>query len=186
MILLTEKTLLEIAGHEAIIFEAYKDSRGIWTWGPGITSASGHLVERYIDNPQTLERCLAVYEWLLRTKYLPEVLKAFDGHPLTEAQLAAALSFHWNTGGIGRADWVALWKAGKTSEARQAILRWCHPPEILGRRKLERDLFFDGRWSNDGTVLNYAVNKPSHTPQWRSAKHLDIRPALREVLHETA
>jgi lysozyme len=44
----------------------------------GITQASGHAVfPRYKDNPQPLERCLAVFLWLLRTKYLPAVLAAF-------------------------------------------------------------------------------------------------------------
>ena len=94
---LTPKIVLEIASHEAIIRSAYKDSVGVWTWSAGITSASGHSVERYIDNPQTMQKCLEIYVWLLGEKYAPAVDKAFAGHVLTEAQYAAALSFHWNT-----------------------------------------------------------------------------------------
>ena len=47
---------MEVAGHEAIIRQAYKDSKGIWTWSVGLTSATGHVVERYIGKPQSLDR----------------------------------------------------------------------------------------------------------------------------------
>ena len=105
--ILTKRVLLELASHEGIVKEAYKDSKGIWTWGIGVTSASGHKVfPRYVDNPQPLGRVIEIYKWLLETKYLPDVLQAFEGHSLNEAQIAAALSFHYNTGGIKKASWV--------------------------------------------------------------------------------
>lgn len=179
----TERIMLEIVEHEAIVCEAYKDSAGVLTWGVGVTDASGHHVERYKDNPVSIQRCLEVYEWLIRTKYLPSVLRAFEGYPLTEAELGAALSFHWNTGGIGRADWVKSVKAGKMDQARREMLNWVSPREIIGRRKAERALFFDGAWSSDGLVTLYQrVRKPSYAPDWGSAKQVDIRPALAEVM----
>ena len=33
---LTRRTLLELVYHEGIVLEAYKDSKGIWTWGIGV------------------------------------------------------------------------------------------------------------------------------------------------------
>jgi len=52
---LSKKVMLEVISHEGIVPEAYKDSKGIWTWGIGVTSASGHKVfPRYVDNPQTI------------------------------------------------------------------------------------------------------------------------------------
>ena len=56
----TLRMACEVIGHEAIVQEAYKDSKGIWTWGIGVTSASGHSVERYRDNPQPIERCIEI------------------------------------------------------------------------------------------------------------------------------
>ena len=103
---ITLRVALELLSHEAIVREAYKDSVGVWTWGVGVTDASGHKVQRYIDSPQTIERCLEIYVWLLRTRYAPAVRKAFEGHNLSEHEFAAALSFHYNTGAIGRATWV--------------------------------------------------------------------------------
>lgn len=180
---LTERTMLEILEHEALVLEMYKDSEGIPTWGGGVTDASGHTVGRYKDAPATLHRVLEVYEWLLRTKYLPNVLTAFKGFPLAEHQLAAALSFHWNTGAIGRASWIGSVKSGDTAKAREQFLEWKRPAAIIPRRKLERALFFDGVWSGDGKVTIYrAVNKPSYSPKWSSAEQVDIRDTLREVM----
>jgi GH24 family phage-related lysozyme (muramidase) len=107
----------------------------------GVTNASGHQVHpRYLRNPQTLTRCLEVYEWLVRTKYLPEVRAAFGRIQLNEHQLAAALSFHWNTGAIARASWVRSFRDGNIAQARREFMNWSKPKEIIGRREAERDL----------------------------------------------
>lgn len=152
---------LEVASHEAIVRQAYKDTKNIWTWSIGLTNASGHNVERYIGKPQTLQHCLAVYVWALE-KYAQEVREAFT-RPLTQAQFAAALSFHYNTGAIKRATWVKSFNAGKTEVAKAEIMNYKKPAEIIPRREKERNLFFNGVWSNKGTILEYQVsasNKP--------------------------
>jgi len=179
---LTARIFLELADHEAIVQESYKDSVGVWTWAIGVTDASGHDVDRYRDNPQPLEKCIEVSAWLMREKYLPAVLKAFEGRALTEAQLGAALSFHYNTGAIGKADWVTAWKAGSVTTARTAFMNYRKPTEIILRREKERDLFFDGKWSSDGKTTVYQVRKPSYSPDWGSAKRVDIRALVEKVL----
>jgi len=179
---LTERIVREILGHEAIVQEAYKDSVGVWTWGVGVTSASGHNVDRYKDNPQPIERCIEVYVWLLREKYLPDVLKAFEGYPLTESQLGAALSFHYNTGCIRRASWVGSVKAGRDDLARKGIMEWRKPAEIVPRREKERDLFFGGKWSSDGKAVVYPVRKPSYAPDWGGARKVDVTAAVRTAM----
>src|SRR5690606_24496553 len=145
---------IEVACHEGIVRQAYKDSVGVWTWSVGLTNATGHNVERYIGKPQPLEHCLAVYVWAL-DKYAEAVRRAFRGHTLTKAQFAAARSFHWNTGAIERASWVNHSKAGNMAAAKKAFMNWTKPPEITGRRRAERDLFFDGKWANKGTMTEY-------------------------------
>lgn len=180
---LTMPILLELLEHEGLVLEAYKDSVGVWTWGGGVTDKSGHLVMRYKDKPASIEHCLKIYEWLLRVKYLPDVLKAFGDFPLSETQLGGALSFHWNTGAILTADWVKKVKAGDHDGAYAAMLNWSKPKEIIPRRKLERALFFEGRWSSDGVVNIYTrVRKPSYAPDWSSAKPTDIRAELQKLL----
>lgn len=180
---ITTRVALELLAHEGMVLEAYKDSKGIWTWGIGVTNMSGHEVyPRYKDKPQTIRRVLEIYIWLLENRYLPAVLKEFAGHELSEAQLAAALSFHYNSGRIAVASWCDDWKAGRIAEARAGIMQWKKPPEIIERRKKERDLFFDGRWSSDGKVNLYEVNKPSYTPRWGSVRRIDVSNEIVQLL----
>lgn len=181
---LTLRAHMELIHHEAIVLEAYKDSVGVWTWGVGVTNASGHKVHpRYLGKPQTLTRVLEVYEWLIRTKYLPEVRAAFHPMRLNEHQLAAALSFHWNTGAIARASWVRSFREGNISAARQQFMNWRNPPEIIKRREAERDLFFDGKWSKQDTKARIIHRvHPNGNPVWRSAVMTDISAELADVL----
>ncbi len=172
---------MEIASHEAIIRQAYKDSVGVWTWSVGLTNGSGPDGTRYSNNPQPLEHRLRIYGWAL-DRYADAVRKAFRGHHLTKAQFAAALSFHWNTGAIGRAQWVKLWKAGNTGAARSAFMSWRKPPEIIGRRTKERDLFFDGRWSNRGTMTEFTRLTSRSTPNWSSGRRINVERELNAAL----
>lgn len=180
---ITPRVAAELAAHEAIVREAYRDSVGVWTWSIGVTNASGHTVHpRYKDNPQTLDRCFDVYVWLLQEKYAPAVRKAFEGHAITESQFAAALSFHYNTGAILTASWVKLWKAGNIAAAKTSIMEWRKPAEIIPRRQKERDLFFDGKWSSDGTVRVLGVKKPSYQPDFSSRETVQALPILQRLL----
>lgn len=173
------QTALEICCHEAVIRQSYKDSRGKWTWSVGITSASGHGVERYIGKPQPLKHCLEVYAWLLE-KYAKDVRKAF-GRELKKHEFTAALSFHWNTGAILQAAWVKKYKAGDIAGARRSFMAWKSPSEIIPRRRAERDLFFDGKWSNDGTMTEYTRLTRRSTPDWKSARRITIGADLAAI-----
>jgi lysozyme len=181
---LTLRGHMEVITHEAIVLEAYKCSRGMWTWGVGVTNQSGHQVHpRYLRNPQSITRVLEVYEWLVRKKYLPEVRAAFGRMELNEHQIAAALSFHWNTGGIARASWVRSFRDGKIEQAKREFMQWRKPPEIIKRREAERDLFFDGKWTNRGTRARIIHRVASNgNPIWSSAVMTDIGDELRDVL----
>lgn len=178
---LTPRIVSEILQHEGLAREAYRDSIGVWTWSVGITDASGHRVARYRDNPQPLERCLEVYVWLLTARYLPPVLAAFGAFEPAEHQLAAALSFHYNTGAIARASWLKRFLAGDSEAASKAILDWRRPTEILPRRRRERDLFFDATWSGDGMVAVYDVAKPGYHPV--RPKRVEASQAIEAILH---
>lgn len=180
---LTKAILMELAGHEGLVRQAYKDSVGVWTWSVGITSASGHYVNRYIDNPQTLERCLEVWEWVVREKYLPDVLEAFD-RPLKEHQLGGALMFHYNTGAIKSASWVKSYNAGDVTKAYEQFMNWSKPQEIIPRRKAERDLFFTGKWSNDGTMTEYTKLTKNYTPVWSSATKVQVDDILDRIMEK--
>lgn len=180
---LTVRVGCELVGHEAIVLEWYKDSKGVGTWGIGVTSRSGHSVERYKDNPQSIEKVLEIYVWLLRTKYIPDVIKAFGSFNLSEAQFAAALSFHYNTGAILKTDWVGLVLRGLFPAAREFLeTHYLNGGDLKERREAEAALFFDGVWKGDGTTTVWPVKKPSYTPDWAHGKKVDIRADMTKAL----
>jgi lysozyme len=179
---LNVKVISELMHHESIIREMYKDSVGVETWSAGLTAASGINVRQYKDNPATLQVCIDAVIDRLRKVYVPRVLEAFKGKNLTEAQFAAALSFDYNTGAVTRADWVKHWMNGHTDVAYKSIMNWKSPPEIIGRREAERELFFKGTWSQDGKTKVIGVRKPSYQPDWRSTKRVDVSAEIKAAL----
>lgn len=180
---LTARIAAELIAHEGIVRESYRDSVGIWTWSVGLTDASGHRVGRYRDNPQPLSRCLEIYLWVLENRYLPAVLAAFGPIAPAEHELGAALSFHWNTGAIGRAEWMRLLRDGDRAGARAAMMAWCRPASLTSRRRAEQALFFEGHWAGDGTALVYEVAKPSYRPT--AAQRQPVTEILRALLGES-
>lgn len=179
---ITERVAVEVLSHEAIVRMAYKNPGDVWTWSGGLTNATGHDVTRYIDNPQSLQHCVDLYIWALE-KYADDVCEVFRGRELTESQFAAALSFHWNTGGIERASWVKHFKAGRLAEARRAFMHWNRPKSIVGRRQKERDLFFKGEWTGSGIITEYTRLKPDYSIDWKSGGRVDIRPYVQQALN---
>lgn len=177
---LTARIAAEIAHHEGLVREAYRDSVGVLTWSVGLTDATGHKVGRYVGKPATLERCLEVYAWALDA-YADKVRGVFAGHELTEAQFGGALDFHWNTGRIHTATWPRLWKAGDVAGARRSYLSWRKPPEIIPRREKGAALFFDGAWSGDGTAPEFPVSRPGGTPVWGKGRPVDVLTPLRAI-----
>lgn len=165
---------LEVASHEAVIRQTYIDSVGINTWSVGLTDATGHDVDRYIGKPQPLQHCMDIYVWAL-DNYADQVRDTFKGYNLTKAQFTAALSFHWNTGAIRRASWVKSFKRGDMARAEREIMNWVTPKEITKRRERERELFFRGKWHNNGKMLEYTQLYSNRSPKWSSAKWIDVK-----------
>jgi lysozyme len=178
---ITYKTALEIVTHEAIVRQTYYDGGGVPTWSVGLTSATGHKVERYWKSPQSLDHCLRVYIWALNN-YADEVRKAFVGCALTEAEFAAALSFHWNTGKISEASWVKSFKAGKIGDAKAQFMLYDKPASIIDRRRAECALFFEGIWKGNGKVTEWTRVKSDGHIDWSSAKIIDISTELRAAI----
>lgn len=172
----SERGRAEIASHEGIVLSPYLDSVGVWTVYVGHTASAGApdpvKMARGVEHPiaeamQVFQRDLARFEARVR--------KAFT-RPLTQEQFDAAVSFDFNTGGIDKASWVRQFNAGKDAAAKKAFMNWSKPPEIIPRRKAERDLFFDGRYSGNGIATVYPADKAGNV-QWsrgRRVKVLDV------------
>lgn len=172
------KVALELAHHEAVIRQAYKDSAGVWTWSVGLTSATGHKVERYIGNPQPMQACMDLYVWALQN-YAHQVEDVFAGVPLTLPEYAGAVSFHWNTGAIRRANWVQMFKNGQHAAAEASLKTWNKSggsvvKGLTSRRAAEADLIWRGVWSQDGRITEYTRLTSRSTPIWASAVRVDV------------
>ncbi len=67
---------MEVAAHEALARQTYKDSAGALTWCVGMTNATSHRVEHYIGKPQSVQHCMGMYAWAL-TNYAAPIIRRF-------------------------------------------------------------------------------------------------------------
>lgn len=182
---LTPKIVAYIGHVEGMVQEAYKDGGGVWTWAMGVTNASGRIIyPTYKDNPQSMEECIKGSIDLMKNHYLPAVERVFQGHELTEVQIAAALSFQWHFGAISKAGWVVDWCQGKPTSAKVNFLQWTDHGRALARAKIEQAMFFDGVWPADIRCPVYPVSKPSYTPAFAKAKLVDLLPQITTIMNQ--
>lgn len=181
---LTARSVAFLGWLEAVGLAAYRDSSGIWTWSLGLTAASGVQIAKYVDAAADIATCLHAAVDVLQRQYLPSVERAFAGLVLTDAQISAALSFQWNTGAIGRADWVRKWRAGDAAAARASLVdNWSSHGTLKARRESERDLFFDGIWPADMRVRVFTTGRAHHYRP-TAGTLTDIVPMLQKILGE--
>ena len=148
-----------ITAHEGIVPGPYLDSVKVWTFGIGHTAAAG------APDPATMARGMpedidvrleAVFSVFARdlATYEREVRAAITV-PVAQHEFDAAVSFHYNTGAIARAEWVKSLNSGDRAGAAAGIMNWTRPKSIIPRRDAEQRLFRDGAYPG----------KP--TPVWR-------------------
>lgn len=127
-------------------FEAYPDpgSGGDpWTIGWGATGQG--------IGPGTIwtqAQCDARLEADL-ARFAAEVARALVDSPTSQCQFDALVSFHYNTGAIGRATLTRLHKAGDFAAAAAEFGKWIHAggrplPGLRRRREAEAALYRQG------------------------------------------
>ena len=180
---LTVRSVAYVAREEGLAKEAYYDSATPpnLTWSMGLTKAAGVNVQQYVNRPAPIEVCLRAAIARLDAAFLPQVNRAFAGHALNDAQLAAAIGFEWNTGAIQRADWVHHWTGGNSIAARQDLENnYLDGGELKARRAREAKLFFDNAWPADMRCPVWQVRHPSLRPF--SPVPTDIVPVLQQIM----
>lgn len=153
--------IFALALHEGIVPAPYKDSAGVWTYGIGHTAAAGDPDPARMPRgmPTDLDAALRAVFAQFRAdlpKYEAAVNRAVKVQ-ITQAQFDALVSFHYNTGAIGRASFVRKLNASDVAGAASGFMAWSKPPEIINRRKAEQALFANGRYP-DGKVTVWQVN----------------------------
>src|SRR5690606_35750505 len=139
-----------------------------WTIGWGTTRIDGAPVTA----GTTIDQAEA--DRLLRAdldRYATEVAAAIGPAPTTQAQFDALVSFHYNTGAIGRATLTRRHRAGDHTGAAHEFRRWTHAggrvlPGLVGRRAEEAALYLRG--AQDGNPpARGAVVAPRGVPTMR-------------------
>lgn len=168
--------LAEIAGHEGIVAAPYLDSVGVLTWGIGHTAAAGSPDPA--DLPAGIEqptaRILDVFRQDM-AKFEADVNRAVTV-PLAQHEFDALVSFHFNTGGIFRANLTKRLNAGDRPGAIKGFDGWHKPPEIIGRRNSEKRLFAEGVYAHGGKALVIPV--VNRRPQYSKGRQVDVLAVL--------
>jgi len=153
----SDKGIAALVAHEGVVPAPYLDSVGVWTVGVGHTAAAGAPIPANMKRgvPDDLDAALrdvfSVFANDLE-RYAADVRRAVKV-PMTQHEFDAAVSFHFNTGAIGRASWVKHWNDGNKAAATKAFMNWTKPKEITPRRRDERDLFAHGRYPKGGATV---------------------------------
>ena len=166
--------LFALALHEGIVPAPYFDSVGVKTYGIGHTAAAGapDPASLPMGMPADLDAALReVFATFRRDlpKYEAGVNRAVKV-PITQAQFDALVSFHYNTGAIGRASLVKRLNAGDVAGAAAGFMAWRKPPEIIERRKAEQAMFANGTYPT-GQVTVWQVSKAGKVI-WNPARRL--------------
>ncbi len=161
----TEKGLAVIRAFEGRALTAYRDSAGVWTIGFGITNFDKWAVQ-YLGRPigagMTITEEQA--EYLLRESlarsYVPATAKAMPN--ASPQALDGGVSFHYNTGAIGRASWVKIWRSGSTNFL-SSILSWNKAggkvlAGLTRRRQREYEIITKGDYGPEGRTAPPTLN----------------------------
>lgn len=166
--------LMALIGHEGIVQSRYKDSVGVWTVGVGHTAAAGHPDPAKMTGEMTVSEVLGLLRHDIR-KYEDGVNRAVNV-PLKQHEFDALVSFHYNTGAIGRASFVKLLNAGDRAGAMRRIMDWRKPAEIIPRRTAERDLFKTGKYPAPYATIYPAT--ASGSVQWSKGRRVYLPDLL--------
>jgi lysozyme len=135
---------------EGVVLRAYRCPAGKWTIGAGITSAAG-VGKVGPGMVITAARARAMLSTALSRNYEPSVTGAMPG--AAQHEFDAGVSFHFNTGAIGRASWVKLWRGKATQAAISAKFKLWNKgggkvlPGLVKRRERELEMLFDGKYA---------------------------------------
>jgi lysozyme len=166
--------IFALALHEGIVPAPYRDSVGVWTYGIGHTAAAGNPDPSKMARgmPADLDAALRDVFDVFRAdlpKYEAGVNRALKVK-VSQAQFDALVSFHYNTGAIGRASFVKKLNAGDVAGAAAGMMAWSKPKEIIPRRKSEQALFAKGTYPT-GQVTVWGADKTGRVI-WKPVRRL--------------
>ncbi|PTE15949.1 lysozyme [Pseudogemmobacter blasticus] len=150
-----------LVAEEGEVLRAYRCPAGKWTIGVGLTGNSG-VIKPHAGMVITREKSRRLLSLSLSRAYEPTVeitMAKLSGSTSgstvvrpAQHEFDAGVLFHFNSGAIGRASWVKLWKAGAAPAAiRAALGLWNRGggrvlPGLVKRRDREADILLLGKY----------------------------------------
>lgn len=134
---------------EGLYLKAYLCPAKVWTIGYGHTGLKHKDGTVKAGRKITEAEAEALLMQDLNTKYAPDVERLVTV-PLAQHEFDALVSFHFNTGSLGKSTLLKKLNAGDKASAAEEFLRWTRGggkvlPGLVRRRKAERYLFQTGR-----------------------------------------
>lgn len=172
---ISEKGLVELAGHEGICLSKYKDSVGVWTIGVGATRSeipdiASWPLDKTITLPEALDlfkRSIKKYENAINVNLLRRI-------PQTSFDALVSWCYNVGTGWVRKSTVMKRINAGEYGQPLyDALMQYNRPTEIIGRRRKEAILLRDGRYSNNGKVLLFPVSTKGY-PIYKAGKIIDL------------
>ena len=137
--MIAQSTLSLIIGFEGKRNRAYKDSRGLPTIGVGhlILPSESYLLTATLTDEQVEDLLRKDLEWC------ETAINGCIQTPINQNEFDALCSLCFNIGAANFKNSLVVKKlnANDYQGAADAFLNWDKPPELLGRRQKERELF---------------------------------------------
>ena len=154
------KGVAALEQEEGVVLKAYRCPAGVWTIGAGVTAASGVIKPR-AGMVITREFATKLTQTALAEKFEPGVARAMG--VAKQHEFDAGVSFHWNTGAIGKASWVRAWrKRLGDQQIIRLMLAWTKGggkvlPGLTARRTREAAMLLHGIYA----VTSAKMERPS-------------------------
>lgn len=172
-----------IERHEGVVLKAYRDVAGVWTIGAGLTAASGVVTPKHgmKISKQEASRLLRL---ALARNYEPAVRREMPG--ASQSAFDGGVSFHFNTGAIGRASWVDAWRRRNLPLMRDRLGKWVRGggrvlPGLQRRRKEEADLIEYGVYGPSDGLPKRRPGAAQITLRLSDAELAAVRAGLRTL-----
>ncbi len=180
MMKMSDKGLMASISHEGVVQTRYKDAVGVWTIGVGHTAAAGPPDPAKVVGVLTMSE---VFDLLRRdmSRYEDDVRKAVKV-ALEQHEFDALVSWHYNTGRIARASFLADLNAGRKRAAgeklRTAIVtaKGKRLQALVDRRAAESALFLEGKYPKP--FANLYPASPHGKVLWDKGERIDLVRAL--------
>ena len=172
---MSDKGICALVGSEGIVTSRYQDSVNVWTIGIGHTRAAGPPDPQTMFKEMSVAECMALFRKDL-VKYEKAVNAAIKV-PLKQHEFDALVHWHYNTGAIKTATLTKTINAGDKLRGGQQIMNWLKPPELKGRREIERAMFLKGEYPEPYATV-YPANFKGQV-QWGRGRRVNVMEILK-------